>query len=185
MYSICIICIHQVEEQLVNNRWKTPVYFTPVKVVQKRLSLSKMVIGRVSRVLMLLNLVLLQLCSSPCPTFFGVGCFFLWSSHPPLPEVQLEIHPFQRQPLWPVHDSSIIPNPVKLFLEYWINPLARQQLWKKRKKKKKVALSLLRHTLSWAKMYRIHSPSFSFFSWFSSAAVLSALKKILALLSEK
>jgi len=31
----------------------------------------------------------------------------------------------------------------------------------------------------------IHSPSFSFFSWFSSAAVLSALKKILALLSEK
>lgn len=29
------------------------------------------------------------------------------------------------------------------------------------------------------------SSSFSFFSWFSSAAVLSALKKILALLSEK
>lgn len=67
--------------------------------------------------------------------FWGWLGFFLWLSHPPLPEVQLEIHPFQRQPLWPAHDSSIIPDPIKLFLEYWINPLARQQLWKKEKKK--------------------------------------------------
>lgn len=121
-------------------------------------------------------------CLLACRLGFFVIVF--WFGFFLFPEAQLEMHPFQRRPLWALLASSVTLNLIKLFLEYWINPLAKKHSWKKEKKHFPYYSTLYSHQPK-CSTCSIHSPSFSFFSWFSSAAVLSALKKILALLSEK
>lgn len=144
--------MHVVFALCVYIKWKTAakwqlrntsLYFTSAKVLQKRLSLTKSGMKWVSMMLKSLNLILLQVCSSPCSQL-------LFS------EIQFEVSLFQRRSQWGVLNSLIILNPVKLPQEYWFKPIARKWLRKK--------ASALQNTPSRIKAPHMqYSLTFSFF----------------------
>lgn len=157
----------QVEKQLLNSSWKTPISHQRLcKKTANNISNGE---GKYDAKVTEFNITASM--HSPCPRF----CLFVSRS----PAWNLT---FPKKASWAVFDYLIILN-LKIISRILIQLNSKKTIMEKKEKN-----IFPTKTNSWEPKWStrsIHSPSFSFFSWFSSAAVLSALKKILALLNEK